>query len=96
MSEKILIALILDNEKDASSVKEILDGVSTLSPDNAISYICSFYYDKFFSIGALRVINIPSLTIEDIPVDEYIKTCMPINGLNNSDYSDSLRLNMLI
>lgn len=95
MSEKILIALILDNEKDASSVKEILDGVSTLSPDNAISYICSFYYDKFFSIGALRVINIPSLIIEDIPVDEYMKNCMSINGLNNSDYTDSLRLNIM-
>lgn len=95
MSEKILIALILENENDASCVGEILNKVAIYKFYDAISNICKLYYDKLFNIGALRVINIPSLIIEDIPVDEYIKDCMNINGLNNSDYTDSLRLNMM-
>ena len=95
MSEKILIALILDNENDASDVEEILNKVAIYKFYDAISYICRLYYDKLFSVSALRVINIPSLIIEDIPVDEYMKNCMNINGLNNSDYTDSLRLNIM-
>lgn len=95
MSEKILIALILENENDASCVGEILNKVAIYKPYDAISNICRLYYDKLFSVSALRAINIPSLIIEDIPVDEYMKNCMNINGLNNSDYTDSLRLNMM-
>lgn len=95
MSEKVLIALVLDNEDDASTVEKALNEVVYYLPDSATSHICRLYYDNLFSIGALRVINIPSLIIEDIPVDEYMKNCMNINGLNNSDYTDSLRLNMM-
>lgn len=95
MSEKILIALILDNENDASSIEEILNKVAIYKPYDVISNICRLYYDKLFNIGALRVINMTSLIIEDIPVDEYMKNCMSIHGLNNSYYTDNLRLNMM-
>lgn len=51
--------------------------------------------DKLLSVGALRVLNIPSLEIEDIPASEYLANKLHILGLHDSTCLTRLELNLM-
>lgn len=57
MESKILIALILDKEKDAITVKNMLNEVVNTSKNDGdvLHYFDEEVADKLLSIGALRV-----------------------------------------
>ena len=97
MDKKILIALVLDKEKDAITVKNMLDDVAdnARSGEDVLHYFDNEAADKLLSIGALRVLNIPSLEIEDIPASEYLVNKPPIVGVHDSTCITRLELNMM-
>lgn len=59
MESKILIALILDKEKDAITVKDMLNYVVDNAKDggDVLHYFDEEVADKLLSIGDLRVLN---------------------------------------
>lgn len=97
MESKILIALVLDKEKDAITVKNMLNEVVNTSKDDGdvLHYFDEEVADKLLSIGALRVLNVPSLEIEDIPASEYLANKPNIVGLNDSICVTRLELNLM-
>ena len=97
MDKKILIALVLDKEKDAITVKNMLDDVAdnARSGEDVLHYFDNEAADKLLSVGALRVLNVPSLEIEDIPASEYLANKPPIVGLHDSICVTRLELNMM-
>lgn len=97
MESKILIALVLDKEKDAITVKNMLNEVVNTSKDSGdvLHYFDEEVADKLLSIGALRVLSVPSLEIDDIPASEYLVNKPNIVGLNDSMCVTRLELNLM-
>lgn len=97
MESKILIALVLDKEKDAITIKNMLNEVVNTAKDDGdvLHYFDEEVSDKLLSIGALRVLNVPSLEIEDIPASEYLSNKPTIDGLHDSICVTRLELNLM-
>ena len=97
MDKKILIALVLDKEKDAITIKNMLDDVAdnARGGEDVLHYFDNEAADKLLSVGALRVLNIPSLEIEDIPASEYLVNKPFIVGLHDSTCITRLELNLM-